>query len=123
MPASPNLSSRYTWYQASGISTKPPRVEVSDDGLSITIPAVFVASIGALGEPMPLSSAHDRPNDLHAHPQRQAEVFEQWRKFALTADLARTNTQPYGQTREEAFWRTLVCDLDESSTAPADPSF
>jgi hypothetical protein len=72
---------------------------------------------------MPLASADDSSNDPFAHAQRKAEVFKQWRKFALTADLARANPQPYGQTREEAFWRTLVCDLDESTTAPADPSF
>jgi hypothetical protein len=71
---SPNLSSGYTWYQASGTSTKPSRVEVSDDGLSITIPAAFV--IGALGERMPLASADDSSNDPFAHAQRQAEVFE-----------------------------------------------
>jgi hypothetical protein len=72
---------------------------------------------------MPLASADGSSNDPFAHAQRKAEVFEQWRKFALTADLGRTTTQPYGQTCEEAFWRTLVCDLDESTTAPADPSF
>jgi hypothetical protein len=123
IPPSPNLSSGYPWYQASGKVTKPSQVKVSDNGLSITIPAAFVANIGALGERMPLGKADDRSSDIHDSAQRQAEVFEQWRNFALNADLPRSKTQPYGQTLEEAFWRTLVCDLDESTGAPADPSF
>jgi len=91
--------------------------------LPTTIPTTFVTFIGALVERMSLASVDDNSNDSFPHAQRKAEVFEQWCTFALTADLGRTTTQPYGQTREEAFLRTLVCDLDESTTAPADPSF
>ncbi|KAL9614582.1 MAG: hypothetical protein Q9167_000951 [Letrouitia subvulpina] len=117
-----HLLSKEKWYRASAEKPEHTSLRVSVDHPAITLAGVLFGTIQKTSTYMPHREDVANGKGLSTL-QRRAEVFAQWKTFALGSSMKVNNILAYGQSREEPFWRTLVVDNDETLSQPARVSF
>jgi hypothetical protein len=112
------------WYSASGKDTSAVNIEVSSDCSTITVDGLLCGWVEDISAYLPSpSEATDLEGDETMESLHNiTEVATEWRKFALNCDSALEGIPTYDHHPEEAFWRTMIADLDDEGyqTAPRD---
>jgi hypothetical protein len=82
------------WYRASGHETGTVSVEVSRDRTSITSDGILVGSIQEVSRNLPSTKDFKDGEELE-YLQTKAEVFTQWRTFALRSNTVSLDSLAY----------------------------
>ncbi|TVY16431.1 Heterokaryon incompatibility protein 6, OR allele [Lachnellula arida] len=108
------------WYSASGNGTSAINIEVSRDCSTITVDGLHCGWVKDISAYIPSpSEAKDLEGDeVLEFAHNITEVATEWRNFAMNCDSALEGMSTY-EDQEEAFWRTMVADLDAEGYHPA----